>query len=121
MDLECFSCFIKSLLSALWLVDDSAAVSLRYVLTRDRMTIFCDFQLVLSVVLPAVFLVMSWLIHVHTHGHPHISSHRPLKTSSHPAVHIHVSPILTFCIVENPEEVVPSFPFGGGAAWLLRR
>ena len=28
------------LLSALWLVDDSAAVSLRYVSTRDRMTIF---------------------------------------------------------------------------------
>ena len=27
------------LLSALWLVDDSAAVSLRYVSTRDRMTI----------------------------------------------------------------------------------
>ena len=37
-----------------------------------------------------------------THGHPHISSHRPLKTSSHPAIHIHVSPILTCCIVENP-------------------
>ena len=31
---------IFPLLSALWLVDDSAAVSLRYVLTRDRMTIF---------------------------------------------------------------------------------
>ena len=29
------------LLSALWLVDHSAAVSLCYVLTRDRMTIFC--------------------------------------------------------------------------------
>ena len=41
MDWECFSCFIKFLLSALWLVDDSAAFSLRYVLTRDRMTIFC--------------------------------------------------------------------------------
>ena len=61
-------CFNKSLLSALWLVNDSAAVSLRYVLTRDRMTIFCDFQLVPSVVLPAVFLVISWLIHVHSCG-----------------------------------------------------
>ena len=30
-----------------------------------------------------------------THGHPHISSHGPLETSSHLAVHIHVSPILT--------------------------
>ena len=46
MDLECFSCFIKSLLSALWLVDDSVAVSLRHVLTRERMTTFCVFQLV---------------------------------------------------------------------------
>ena len=54
MDLECFSCFIKSLLSALWVVDDSAAVSLRYVLTSDRMTIFCVFQLVPSVVRPAL-------------------------------------------------------------------
>ena len=34
---------IFSLLSALWLVDDSAAVSLRYVLTRDRMMSFGDF------------------------------------------------------------------------------
>ena len=34
--------FFKSLLSALWL--DSAAVSLRYVLTRDWMTIFCVFS-----------------------------------------------------------------------------
>ena len=33
-----------------------------------------------------------------THGHPLISSHGLLKTSSHHAVHIHVSPILTrFC------------------------
>ena len=43
MDLECFSRFI-TLLSALWLVDDSAAVSLRYVLTRDRMTTFLCFS-----------------------------------------------------------------------------
>ena len=34
---------IFSLLSALWLVDDSAAVSLRYVLTRDRMMSLGDF------------------------------------------------------------------------------
>ena len=34
----------KSLLPALWLVDDSAAVSLRCVLTRDRMTIFVFFS-----------------------------------------------------------------------------
>ena len=73
MDLACFTCFIKSLLSGLWLVDDSAAVSLRYVLTRDRMTtFFCVFQLVLSVVLPAVFLVISWLIHVHSWTSAHL-------------------------------------------------
>ena len=33
--------------------------------SRDRMTTFCVFQFVPSVVLPAVFLVISWLIHVH--------------------------------------------------------
>ena len=37
-----------TLLSALWLVDDSAPVSLRYVLTSDRMMSFGEFfQLVL--------------------------------------------------------------------------
>ena len=34
---------IFPLLSALWLVDDSAAVSLRYVLTRDWMMSFGEF------------------------------------------------------------------------------
>ena len=50
----------------------AAAVSLRYVLTRDRMTIFCVFHLVLSVVLPCVFLVISWLIHVHSWTSAHL-------------------------------------------------
>ena len=54
------------------MVDDSAAVSLRYVLTRDRMTTFYVFQLVPSVVLPAVFLVISWLIHVHSWTSAHL-------------------------------------------------
>ena len=36
--------FDKSLLSALWLVNDNAAVSLRCVLTRDRITIFVFFS-----------------------------------------------------------------------------
>ena len=67
MDLECFSCFIKSLLSALWLVHDSAAVSLRYVLTRDLMTIICVFQFFLL-----LFLVISWLIHVHSWTSAHL-------------------------------------------------
>ena len=66
MNWECFSCFIKFLLSALWLVNDSAAVSLRYVLNRHWMTTFCENSWFPSVVLPAVFLVISWLIHVHS-------------------------------------------------------
>ena len=64
--------FLSSLCFQLsgWSID-SVAVSLRYVLTRDWMTIFCVLLLVPSVVLPAVFLVISWLIHVHswTSGH----------------------------------------------------
>ena len=46
-----------------------------------------------------------------THGHPHISSHGPLKTSSHFAPHIIVSSILTSLCCGKPSEVVPSFPF----------
>ena len=45
-----------------------------------------------------------------THGHPHISSDGPLKTSSHLPVHIHVSPILTRLCCGKPSEVIPSFP-----------
>ena len=60
-----------------------------------------------------LFILMSILsshgCYMTTHGHPHISSHRPLKTSSHFAVHIHVSPILTRCIVENPRKWSPVF------------
>ena len=63
--------FYKSLHSALWLVDDNAAVSLRYVLTRDWMTMFGVFQLV-PFVLPAVFLVISWVIHVHSWTSAHL-------------------------------------------------
>ena len=49
---------IFPLLSALWLADDSAAVSLRYVLTRDQMMSFGIFSVNSSVVHSAVFLVM---------------------------------------------------------------
>ena len=79
MNKECFSSVIKSrecqhfpLLSALWLVDDSAAVVLRYVLTRDRMMSFLNFSVSSSVVHPAVFLVFSWLIHVHSWTSAHL-------------------------------------------------
>ena len=109
MDLECFSCFINSLLSALWLVDDSAAVSLRYVLTRDRMTIFCVFQFVPSVVLPAVFLVISWLIHVHSwtsaHLKPWTAQDVITPCNSHTCF---TDPNLLHC--GKPSELVPSFP-----------
>ena len=113
MDLECFSCFIKSLLSALWLVDDNAAVSLRYVLTRDRTTtFFFVFQLVPSVVLPAVFLVISWLIHVHSwtsaHLKPETAQDVITPCSSRTCL---TGPNLMFC--GKTSEVVPSFPFPG--------
>ena len=47
----------------------------------------------MSSVLHPVYPCFSW--YMCTHGHPHISSRRPLKTSSHLAAHAHVSPILT--------------------------
>ena len=110
MDLECFSCFIHSLLSALWLVDDCAAVSLRYVWTRDWMTTFLSFQLVPSVVLPAVFLVISWLVHVHSwtsaHLKPWTAQDVTTPCSSHSCL---TDPDLLYC--GKPSEVVPSFPF----------
>ena len=60
------------LLSALWLVDDSAAVRLRYELTRDRMMSFSNLSVSSSVVHPAVFLVFSWVIHVHSWTSAHL-------------------------------------------------
>ena len=117
MDLECFSCFYEvSAFSSLvggW--QRCCQSSLRIdtkpddVFVRFSVSSFCWFSL----------SPHGWYMYIHEH--PHISSHRPLKTSSHPAVHIHVSPILTFCIVENLSEVVPSFTLGRGAAWLFGR
>ena len=52
------------------------------------------------------------------------------RPSSHPAVHIHVSQILTCCILEKPSKVVPSFPLkdscddrtrAAAAGWWIRR
>ena len=107
------------LLSALWLVGDSVAVSLGCVWTRDRMMSFVRFfQVVLLLSHPAILSSHGYIC---THGHPHFSSHGPLKASSHLAVHIHVSPILTLLCYGRTSDVVPSFPFGSGAAWLSRR
>ena len=100
---------IFPLLSALWLVDDRAAVSLRYVLTRDRMTIFC-YSVGSSVVLPAVFLIISWLIRVHSwtsaHLKPWTAQDVITPCSSHSCL---TDPNLLYC--GKPSEVVPSFPF----------
>ena len=107
------------LLSALWLVGDNIAVSLRCVWTHDRvMTFLRHVQVVLLLSHPA-YPVFSWL-HVHSWtSDPRISSHGPLKTSSHLAVHIHVSPILTRLCRGRTSQVVPILPFGSGASWLL--
>ena len=93
MNWECFSSVIKSRecqrfpLAFSWLVDDSAAVSLRYVLTRDRMVSVLNLSVSSSVVHPAVsvFLVFSWLIHVHSWTSAHLKPWTA-QTSSHPAV-----------------------------------
>ena len=58
--------------SALWLVDDSAIVGLRHVWTRDPMLIFLSLSVSSSVVHPAVFLVFSWLTHVHSWTSAHL-------------------------------------------------
>ena len=99
VDANDFPCF-----SALWLVGDSDAVSLRWVWTRDGMRSFLRIF---------ILSILSSHGYMCTHGHPHISSHGPLKTSSHLAIHIHVSPILTRLCCGKPSEVVPSFPFKG--------
>ena len=45
-----------------------------------------------------------------THGHPHIPSHGPLKTSTHLTTHIHVSPVLSrLSVVEYPRKWCPVF------------
>ena len=54
------------LLSALWSVGDSVAVSLRCVWTRDRMMSFEKYSGSSFVVHPAVYPVFSWLLHVHS-------------------------------------------------------
>ena len=63
---------IFHVLSALWLVDGSAAVVLRHVWTRDRMMSFGEFSGSSSVVHPEVYLVFSWLLHVHSWTSAHL-------------------------------------------------
>ena len=103
------------LLSAFWLVDDSNAVSLRCLWTRDRTMRFRRiFQVVLLLSHPAYSVSQGYMC---THGDPLISSHGSLKTSSHLAVHIHVSPILTRLCCGRTSEVVPILPFSLSPEW----
>ena len=91
--------YIFSLLSALWLVDDSTAVVLRYVLTRDKMMSFLNSQLVRLLMVDTCALMDIRTSQVMIRS----------RTSSHFAVHIHVSPIPTQSIVENPRKWCPVF------------
>ena len=96
--------------SALWLVGDSVAVSLRCVWTRDRMMSFLRIVQVVLLLFILLSLLSSHGCFTCTHGHPHIPSQGPLKTPSHFAVHIHVSLILPRLCCGKPSEVVHSFP-----------
>ena len=113
--MECSSCYIKSLLSALWLDDDSAAVSLRYVLTRDQMTTFLCFSVssfcCSSCCLPCHLLVDTCAL-VYIRTSQAIDRSRRHDTLQFTCL---TDPNLLYC--GKPEEMVPSFPFGGGAAW----
>ena len=100
---------IFPLFSAPWLVDDSVAVSLRHVWTREWMLSFWHFVQVVLLFFILMSILSSHGCYMCTTGHPHISSHGPLKTSSHFAVHIHVSPILTRLRCGKLSEAVPSF------------
>ena len=105
MDLECFS-FLSSLCFQLSVGSMTALLSVLVTywhVTGWRFFVcFSEFFLLF-------FLLSSSSSHgwyICTHGHPHISRHRPLKTTFTPAVHIHVSTSLTCGISEKPSEVV---------------
>ena len=126
MNSECFSSVIKfrecqhyPLLSALWLVGDSDAVSLRCVWTRDWINEFFENLSGSSSVVSSCCLLSSHVCYMCTHGHPHISSHGLLKTSSHLAVHSHASPILTRLCFGKPSELLPSFPLNLSSRHLV--
>ena len=103
-------------LSTVWLV---LVGGLRYVLTRDRMMAFC-FANNSSVVHLDVFLVISYMrTHVvDTFLHQAIDRSR----RHHTLQFTHVSHRSWFVALSNhSSEVVPNFPLGSGAAWLLKR
>ena len=90
-----------------WLVDDSAAVSLRYVLTRDRMIRLGNFPV--SSVHPAVFLVFSWLIHVHSWTSAHLKPWTAQDVITPCSSHSCLIDPDSFVIVENPRKWCPVF------------
>ena len=103
MDLECF---IFNQVPAF----SSLVGGLRYVLTRDRMTIFCVFQLVPFVVLPAVFLVISWLIHVHSWTSTHLKPWTALDV---------ITPCSSHTCLTDPSLLYCGKPFGSGAQFSI--
>ena len=103
-----------SLLSALWLVDDSAAVSLRYVLTHDWMTTFCVFSV-------SSFCCSSCCFPCHlmvdTCAVMDIRTSQAIDRSRrHHTLQLTFLTDLNLLYCGKPSEVVPSFPFGSGAA-----
>ena len=112
---------IFPLLSALWLVDDSAAVSLRYVLTRDRMMSFRKFSVSSSVVDPAVYPVFSWLLRVQSCTSAHLKPWTAQDVITPCSSHSCLTDLNSFVCCGKPSEVVPSFPLGSGASCLVRR
>ena len=96
------------LLTAFWLVDISVVVGLRFVWSRVRVM---SFEILLdgsSVIHFDVYLVQSWLFNVHswTSGHLKPWTAQDVITL---CSHIHVSSILTRCVVENPRKWCPVF------------
>ena len=90
---------------------NSVAVRLRCVRTRDLMLSFwncCSASLLRLFFCCSSFLL---LVVACAHGYPHISSHRPLKLSSHLAVHNHASTDPNSLCCGRHSNVVPSLPF----------
>ena len=93
-------------------MNDSAAVRLRYVLTRDRMTIFCVFQLV-----PLLFILLSSLS---SHGR-YMCTH-VVDTSLHQAIdrsRRHFTLQFTHTCLTDPYLLYCGKLFGSGAQFSI--
>ena len=96
------------LLSALCLVDDSAAVGLHHVWTRDQIMSFWIFQVVLGVN-PDVYPVFSWLLQVDSWTSA--TSQAMDRSRRHHFCSSHCMSHRTelICVVENPRKWCPVF------------